>query len=234
MAKAFGEESGQAKKSELEYIKFEFGENKMRMVGGILPRYAYWKQLRDNSIPVECLSFDRDKERFTNIEKDWFKHYFPTKANGENMTCSWSYIIQVIDLKDGKLKLCGLKKKLYDAIKDLSKELGNPTDSENGWDVIFEKKKTGSNRFNVEYKLKERAIKNRPLTEDEKAIVAKLKVIDEVVHRPTSEEQRAFIESAWVDGAEEESNVDQDAAGQFDDKPKAKSEDDGFDDDITF
>ena len=33
MAKAFGEESGQAKKSELEYIKFEFGENKMRMVG---------------------------------------------------------------------------------------------------------------------------------------------------------------------------------------------------------
>lgn len=133
MAKSFDETEGQAKKTGLEYIKFEFGENKMRMVGQLLPRYAYWKQLKDNNIPVECLSFDRDKEKFTNIEKDWFKHYFPKKPDGKDMTCVWSYVIQVIDPKDGKLKLCGLKKKLFDQIKDASKKhLGDPTDPVTG------------------------------------------------------------------------------------------------------
>lgn len=129
MGKSFNDSNGQAKKSGMEYIKFEFGENTMRMVGELLPRYAYWKQLKDNNIPVECLSFDREKERFTNIEKDWFKHYF------SDSKCVWSYVIQVIDPRDGKLKLCGLKKKLFDQIQDLAKELGDPTDPETGLTV---------------------------------------------------------------------------------------------------
>jgi len=91
MGLAFNSANGSAKKSGLEYIKLELGENTFRMVGEILPRYCYWKQMGDNHIPVECLAFDRDKERFTNVEKDWFRHYFPDQK------CVWSYVIQVID-----------------------------------------------------------------------------------------------------------------------------------------
>ena len=109
MSVSFGNAHGSAKKNNLPYIKLEFGENEFRMVGDLLPRYAYWKVLKsgDNSfsIPVECLSFDREKEEFTNIEKDWFKYHFPTEK------CVWSYVIQVLD-KNGDLMLCGLKKKL--------------------------------------------------------------------------------------------------------------------------
>ena len=152
MGKSFDDSEGGAKKSKLEYIKFEFGENKMRMVGDLLPRYAYWKKLGTNSIPVECLSFDREEERFLNAEKDWFKHYFPKADDGKEMRCQWSYAIRVIDPKDGKLKMCGLKKKLFEQVQDLAKKrLGDPTNVETGWDIVFEKKKTGSHAFNVEY-----------------------------------------------------------------------------------
>ena len=118
MGVAFNSAHGSAKKSGLDYIKLEFGENTFRMVGQLLPRYAYWKKMGDNNIPIECLSFDREKERFTNIEKDWFRHYFPDQK------CVWSYVIQVIDSKDGQLKLMGLKKKLFDQIQDLAEDLG--------------------------------------------------------------------------------------------------------------
>jgi hypothetical protein len=42
----FGEESGSAKKKEFDYIKLEFGENRVRLVGNILPRYCYWKKVK--------------------------------------------------------------------------------------------------------------------------------------------------------------------------------------------
>lgn len=211
MAKGFNESAGQAKKNKMDYIKMDFGINKMRLVGDLRPRYAYWKKLKENNIPVECLSFDPEKEKFTNVEKDWFKHYFPKDDYGKDTQCTWSYVIQVIDLKDGKLKLCGLKKKLFDQIRDLAKDLGDPTDIENGWDIIFEKKQTGSQKFNVEYKLKEREIDNRALTDDEKETIKEMKPIDEIIERPTAEEQRKFIETAWF-GTEEETNTDDDAA----------------------
>ena len=227
MGLAFNSANGAAKKSGLDYIKLEFGENSFRMVGEILPRYAYWKKMGDNNIPIECLAFDRAKERFTNIEKDWFRHYFADQK------CVWSYVIQVIDLKDGKLKLMGLKKKLYDQIKDLANDLGDPTDPVTGWDIIVDKKKTGSHIFNVEYKLKERAINVRELTEDEMVEYEKVKPIDDLLPRQDPEEQRAFIESNWINKQEE--NVDDESIGEFDapaseDKPK----NDDFDDDIPF
>ena len=226
MGLAFNAANGSAKKSGLDYIKLEIGENKFRMVGEILPRYCYWKKLGDNNIPVECLSFDRNKERFTNIEKDWFKHYF------SDQKCVWSYVIQVIDLNDGKLKLMGLKKKLYDQISDLANDLGDPTDPKNGWDVIVEKKKTGPHIFNIEYKLKERAINKRELTEDEMVEFEKVKPIDDLIPRQDADEQKAFIESNWVN--KEETNTNSEAVDEFNNADTTAKPKDDFDDDIAF
>ena len=213
----FTESAGGAKKTGLDYFKLEMGENKCRMVGDLLARYCYWKKLKENNIPVECLGFDRKKERFTNTEKDWFKEYFPFKDNGDKNNCVWSYAIQVIDPKDNKLKLFGLKKKLFDQIMDLAKEIGDPTNTETGWDLIFEKKKTGPNRFNIEYKLKDRVIEVRALSEEELELIKDIKTIDELIPRPTPDEQHAFIKSAWLEGQKEEPNVDPAATDSFDD-----------------
>jgi hypothetical protein len=195
MALTFNKIHGEAIKSEIDYYKFEEGRNKFRLVGEVLPRYVYWKQTLDSkkSIAIECLSFDREKEKFTNVEKDWFSEYFPEEK------CSWSYLVQVIDPKDNKLKVLGLKKKLFQSMLDLAQEhLGDPTDAENGWDVVVSKKKTGPLPFNVEYTLDQLACKKRALTDEEKELIKNIKPIDELFPRPAPEEQKAFIERTWI------------------------------------
>lgn len=237
MGKAFGESAGGAKKNNLDYMTFVEGQNKMRIVGEILPRYAYWRQLKtDNGkhmIPVECLSFDREREEFTNIEKDWYKHFFPKIESGQNagkdVFPQWSYVGTVIDPKDGKLKMVGFKKKLFEQIQLMAKKpaYGDPTDPVTGWDVVFNKNKTGSHAFNVEYVLDQLECKVRPLTDAEKVeLDENLKPIDELVPRQTPEMQKAFIETAWLGKDKEEPNTDEEAA-------KAAVGDD-FDDDIPF
>ena len=208
MGVGFSDAHGSAQKTGLEYVKLEFGINEFRIVGPLRPRYAYWKDLKSNIIPVECLSFDPVVEKFTNIETDWFKHFFP------DARCVWSYVCTVIDSK-GELKLCGLKKKLFEQIQSAARTLDDPTDNEDGWPIIFEKKKTGPNKFNVEYLLDVLACKDqqRPLTEEELELVATLKPIDEMVPRMTADQQKAFIESAWLNI--EEDNADKEAVDEL-------------------
>lgn len=239
MALAFNQSAGGAKKNSLDYIKFGEGENRIRFVGDLLARYCYWKQLKDYNIPVECLAFNREKEMFDNLEKDWFKHYFPKHLSGTNIGKPiypvWSYAIQAIDLKDGKLKMCGLKKKLFEQILEHAATLAedmegvdmvDPTNMDLGFDIVFNKKKTGQHAFNVEYNLNQLKSKIRALTDAEKAEVEEhIKPIDELIPRQTSDEQKAFIESAWFE-EEEEPNQDKEAA-------KVAAGDD-FDDDIPF
>ena len=111
MSVGFNDAHGSAQKTGLDYIKLIEGENRFRLVGDLRPRYCYWKELRTNSIPVECLSFDPTIEKFTNKDMDWFKHYF------SDAKCVWSYVIQAIDEKDNKLSLRALVKYL-DNISD--------------------------------------------------------------------------------------------------------------------
>jgi hypothetical protein len=91
---------------------------------------------------MECLGFDRDKEQFTNIEKDWVRHYHT------DMKCSWAYAVQCIDPDDGKVKVLNLKKKLFEAVMVAAEDLGDPTDTTTGWDLAFKKQKTGPLPFN--------------------------------------------------------------------------------------
>lgn len=222
MAIKFNDIHGEAKKSEIEYFKFEDGKNKFRMVGEVLPRYVYWTETPDGNknISIECLSFDRGLEKFTNIEKDYFQEAFPEKK------CSWSYLVQVIDLEDHKLKVLGLKKKLFQQILEMANEhLGDPTDTIKGWDCVVTRKKTGPLPFNVEYTLDQLSSKPRALSPAELDLIKDMKSIEELFPRPTPEQQKAFIDKVWFNTEESDKSEESE---------EAKEAREAFEEDIPF
>ncbi len=195
MAIKFGNIEGKAKKSTVDAYTYIEGDNKIRMVGDVLPRYVYWLTTADGKrVPMECLGFDRDKEQFTNIEKDWVRHYFP------DLKCSWAYAVQCVD-KDNKVKVLNLKKKLFESVMVAAEDLGDPTDIETGWALCFKKQKTGPLPFNVEYTLQVLKCKPEPLSAEQKEAIKELPNIDDVISRPTSELQRDFIETRVLENA---------------------------------
>lgn len=206
MALKFNDVNGEAKKSNADYLKFVDGENKFRLVGEVLPRYVYWKKTPDGSktMFVECLSFDRDQEKFTNVEKDYFAEMFPEDK------CSWAYVVQAIDRTDGKLKVVALKKKMFEQVVDVAhKHKGDPTDYDTGWDIVVERKKTGPLPFNVEYTLDVLSLENSALTDEEKEMLEEnLKPIEELFPRQTPEEQKAYIDKVWGNASPEEDEDD--------------------------
>ena len=191
----FGDAEGKAKKG-ADQLAFKDGENSVRLFGDVLPRYIYWVKGKNNKdVPMECLSFDREKEKFTNVEKDWVREYFP------ELKCGWAYAMHGI--QDGKVVVVNLKKKLFEQIKDAAADLGDPTDLESGWDVVFKRTKTGSLAFNVEYTLQVLRCKPRSLSEAERALVAAAKPIDEVIPRLTSNEQHEFLKKSVLASGED-------------------------------
>ena len=197
MAKKFGDTNGKAVKNTIDAFEYKDGDNVVRMVGGVLPRYVYWvKGTNGKDIPIECLSFDREQEKFTNVEKDWVQTYYP------DIKCSWAYSINCVD-SEGKVKVLNLKKKLFEQILTAAEDLGDPTDETTGWDVSFKRAKTGPLPFNVEYTLQVLRCKKRALTDVEKEGIAAAKTIDELYTRPTSDEVKALCERL-TSGDEEE------------------------------
>ena len=212
MAIAFNKTKGKAQSSKVEAYEYKDGDNTVRLFGGVLPRYIYWlKGSNNKDIPVECLAFDREQERFNNAEVDHVQRFFP------NVKCSWSYTVNCIDPKDGKAKVLNLKKKLFEQILTAAEDLGDPTDPDTGWDVVFKRVKTGPLPFNVEYTLKALSCKPRALTEAEREIIAKEKSIDEKYPRPTPEDVLKTLERI-TKGADEEdtdSTTDSEAVNEL-------------------
>lgn len=207
MAIAFGKTKGKAQSNKVEAFEFKDGENTVRLVGGVLPRYVYWvKGTNNKDIPIECLAFDREAEKFNNLEKDWVPDYFPEAK------CSWSYSVNCIDPKDGKAKALNLKKKLFEQILTAAEDLGDPTDPDTGWDVVFKRVKTGPLAFNVEYQLQVLRCKARALTDDERAAAAADKTIDEKYPRPTEAEVKALLDKVTAgDEGENDEGMDDSA-----------------------
>ena len=202
MAIQFGQLEGKAKKSSINQFTYRDGDNVVRMVGDILPRYVYWiKGENAKNIPMECLSFNRQTETFDNAEKDWVRAYHP------DMKCGWSYAIQCIDPADGQVKVLNLKKKLLEQIMLAAEDLGDPTDPDVGWDIHFKRVKTGPMAFNVEYQLQVLKCKVRELSADEKASIAELKSMDEVLPRPSAEAQKELLDRIRAQGNEMNENV---------------------------
>lgn len=189
MALDFKNTKGKAAKNSHEAYTYKDGEQTVRMVGGILPRYVYWlKGTNNKDIPVECLSFDRQQEKFTNLEVDHVPEFFPDKK------CGWSYSVNCIDPADGKVKVLNLKKKLFEQIVNAANDLElDPTDMDNGFDIVFRRAKTGPLAFNVEYTLSQLKLKKRSLSEDERAAVAAALTIDEKFIRQTPDEIKALL-----------------------------------------
>ncbi|MDA9581378.1 hypothetical protein N9R80_00140 [bacterium] len=187
MALSFNKQTGGAQKSSIDTFQYVDGDNKMRVVGDILARYVYWiKGENDKNIPMECLSFDRNSERFNNVDKDWVREYYP------DLKCGWSYATQCIE--GGKVKVVNLKKKLWEQIITAAEDLGDPTDPDTGWDICFKRVKTGPLPYNVEYQLQALKCKPRPLTDEERDLVADLKSMDDVMSRPTPDAQKELLD----------------------------------------
>ena len=206
MALTFKQTKGKAVTNKVETYEYKDGENTVRLVGGILPRYIYWiKGTNNKDIPIECLAFSRDKEKFDNLEKDPVPEYYP------DLKCSWSYSINCIDPKDGKVKALNLKKKLFEQIITAAEDLGDPTDYDTGWDVVFKRVKTGPLTFNVEYTLQVLRCKQRKLNDKERELADKAQTIDEKFPRPTSEEIKALLEKLSSQQDEETTDNEQEA-----------------------
>ena len=187
MGLKFTESKGSAQKNSLKQYAYVEGDNKLRLVGDILPRYVYWVEGENKKqIPMECLAFNRETETFDNVETDWVKKYHPEKR------CGWAYAIQCIH--EGEIKILNLKKTLMEQIKLAADDLGDPTDNETGWDVHFRRVKTGPNVYNVDYQLQALKCKPRALTSTEQALVADLRSMDEILPRPTADQQKTFLE----------------------------------------
>lgn len=201
MALAFGKTAGKAVKNSHESYAYKDGENTVRLVGGILPRYVYWlKGTNNKDIPVECLAFDRELEKFNNKEVDHVPAYFPDKK------CSWSYSVNCIH--DGKVVVLNLKKKLFEQIVSAAGDLGlDPTSEDEGFDIVFKRAKTGPLPFNVEYTLSQLKLKKRPLTEAERALLTSedFVPIDAKFIRQTPDEVKATLDRL-VKGVEEEAS----------------------------
>ena len=189
MALSFKNTKGKAQSNKVESYEYKDGENTVRLIGGVLPRYIYWlKGTNNKDIPVECLAFSREKEKFDNIEKDHVSEYFPEAK------CSWSYSVNCIDPKSQKVVALNLKKKLFEQIVTAAEDLGDPTDHDTGWDVVFKRVKTGPLPFNVEYTLQVLRCKPRALTDDERALANAAKNIDEKFPRPTEADVKALLD----------------------------------------
>ena len=195
MAIAFNQQKGSAQKTSIDTFQYVDGDNKVRIVGDILARYVYWiKGENGKNIPMECLSFDRQGERFNNVEKDWVREYYP------DLKCGWSYATQCID--GGKVKVVNLKKKLWEQIITAAEDLGDPTDPDTGWDICFKRVKTGPLPYNVEYQLQALKCKPRALDDEELALIADLKSMDDVMPRPTPDAQKEHLDRVRNHGNE--------------------------------
>jgi len=187
MALTFNNSKGSAQKSSINTFSYRDGDNTVRLVGDILARYVYWIEGQNGkNIPFECLSFDRNEERFNNKERDWVREYYP------DLKCGWSYAMQCID--NGEVKVINLKKKLFEQIMTAAEDLGDPTDPVTGWDVKFKRVKTGPLAYNVEYQLQVLKCKQRELDENEASLVANLKSMDDVMPRPTPDAQKELLD----------------------------------------
>lgn len=208
MAISFKNTKGKAQSNKVDAFEYKDGENTVRLIGGVLPRYVYWlKGSNNKDIPVECLAFSRDKEKFDNLEKDHVQEFFP------DAKCSWSYSINCIDPKDGKVKALNLKKKLFEQIVSTAEDLGDPTDYDTGWDVVFKRVKTGPLAFNVEYQLQVLRCKVRKLSPAEREMADAEKAIDEKYVRPTEAEVLALLEkiTSGADAEDTQSEAEKEA-----------------------
>ena len=189
--KAKGKQSsGSSQRKEIERLSLSIGDTKVRLIGDVMPRYCYWVVTTEGKkMPVECLSFSRETESFDNNAQDPFKEIDTAIYSDKPQ---FSYVCNVIDRTDGKIKLFDLRATIYSQIVDYASnpEYGNPADAAKGYDLTVKKEKTGPLPQNVKYTVVP-ARSNIALTEDEQKL--ELFELDRIYKRQTYDEQKEWL-----------------------------------------
>ena len=211
---SFNDAKTSAGRQKTDSYKIRDGENKVRFVGPIVARRIYWVQGPQGKRPVECLAFNRATQEFDNSEKDWVKEYYP------DLKSEWAYASLCVDMREDepKILIFNHKKKLFDQIRTAVADLGDPSDLENGWTVIFDRKKNGPKVFNVEYTLNVlRSSKTvGPVSEELKAAIEAHPTIDQVLKRPTADEVQKFLKDILQGGAKNaQEGIDDEIPDEF-------------------
>jgi len=215
MALDFNSLKGKAQKIGPDRMKFQDGKNVFRIVSPIMPGYKYWLKTRDGqqTIPFDCLGFNREEETFDNKKKDWVKNYFPEQK------CQWAYSCLVIDRADEKIKLLDLKKTLLSQIIDVAKDdeagLGDPSHPETGWDIVVNRVRTGPKPFNVEYRLEHFKLKESSLSDDEIARVNEEPNLDELLRELTPDEQNELLKNLILPNDEDDTSDEEEIANEL-------------------
>ncbi len=216
MALDFNGFNGSAKKSEVTYMKLVDGKNNVFRIlpGSLLPSYQYWvKGANGKELPFEALQFNRNTEKFENARSCPVKDLGlkdPKDASKE-LRCNWAYKCLVLNKATGKVEVLALKKGIIEDIKSVAGQMGiDPTNVDTGTWFTVERKKTGSNVFNVEYKVEQLKCKSEPLSAEDKELVAAAKAIDDMFPVETYDEQMARLQKHLAGAAEEASSASDD------------------------
>lgn len=195
MSKGFGAGNGvngEAKKSEVTYMKLADGPNTFRILpNSVLPSYTYWIQgANGKELPFEALQFDRDSERFDNSVPCPVRDLEIKDNAGKPITCKWSYKCLVINKATGKIEVLQLKKGMLKEIIDVGSQLDIAVDDpQTGTWLTVVRTKTGPKAFNVEYTLQQLRCKSEPLDQVNMELAESAKSIDEMFPKETYDKQ---------------------------------------------
>ena len=174
---------------DIERVKIDGPETRVRFVGPVMPRYVYWVVTNEGKrYPLECLSFDRETEQFNN-GRDPFKE-IPDYIYSDKP--QFAYICNVIDRKDGAVKLLDLKTTIYKQLVDYATnaDYGSPADPDNGYDITIKREKTGPQPQNVKYTVMP-SRNSIPLKPTEREM--ELYNLETIFKRQTYEEQKEWL-----------------------------------------
>ena len=197
---------GEAQLNNLNYAKFGMGTTQIRLVGDLLPGYAYWlKNSLNKDRKFDNLAFNPATERWDSGQPDVVKEFGFTERNekGETvpMKSKRNYQIQILNRASGKLEVMSLSKSMFDSIVAYCRDTGvtdvgslelfiDKTGDQARWSSIrYNLNQVKTMQFNSQpAKVEEARAKDGELLKD-------LKDIKELFPRPTPEELRAQIQT---------------------------------------
>ena len=103
MALSFKNTKGKAQSNKVESYEYKDGENTVRLIGGVLPRYIYWlKGTNNKDIPVEFVNGSAEVRNFG----DYFSPVWPVASDDvavhfESSELTWGQLVaRALELAD--------------------------------------------------------------------------------------------------------------------------------------
>lgn len=231
MGIAFTKSTGKATSREFEFLNVE-ATNKVRLFGEVRAKYDYWlRNPSGQALPFECLQFIPEQERFdsnaADPAKDWIRKLELKDNFGKFINCRWAYVMLCYNYNTGKVEIISFKKSVYDKLMkltgQLSKRAGKQLDptsiGDDGFDLVFTREKTGPKPFDVDYDV-DPYVEVEAVSEDVAATINEVMArtsIDEVVKRPTVEEQEKALARFFAPKEEEVEEDEEDTEEGFED-----------------